>query len=91
MTNTADDVFTMENLYLAYRKAKIDIFHERSQPMAEAFCEFEESLHDNLSNLAAKLRTDDASDVSWSRDLNLIGGFGYHPGNYDRHIVPAAY
>jgi hypothetical protein len=71
-----EDLFTMENLYLAYRKAKVDVFYERSQPMAIAFCDYENSLHENLSALIAQLK---ASKPRWPKDLNFIGGFGYIP------------
>jgi hypothetical protein len=72
----SDDLFTMENLYLAYRKAKVDVFYERSQPMATAFCAYEKSLHENLSALAARLKS---KRRKWHQDLNFIGGFGYIP------------
>ena len=66
----------MENLYLAYRKAKVDVFFERSQPLAEDFCEYEQLLHQNLSALAEKVQ---AKKPKWPTDRKFIGGFGYIP------------
>lgn len=40
----------MEALYQAYRKAKVDVFYERSQPLSQEFCEYERSLHANLTS-----------------------------------------
>lgn len=67
---------SLEDLYLAYRKAKIDVFYERSQPMAVQFCDFEKNLHENLSKLRDQLRN---PKQAWSRNLSFIGSVRYIP------------
>lgn len=68
----------MEDMYDAYRKAKVDVFFERSQPMALEFCEYEQALHSRLQRLQAMLRSPRGS---WYQDSNFIGTFGYIPKN----------
>ena len=52
MSISPEDLYSIDNLYLAYRKAKVDVYYERSQPMAEAFCEYEQHLHSNLARIS---------------------------------------
>jgi len=85
VTESITDLFSMESLYLAYRKAKVDVFHERSQPMAEAFCEYEKSLHANLSALATHLQ---AKNPKWPTDATFIGGFGFIPKGITLPTIP---
>ncbi len=66
----------MEQMYLAYRKAKVDVYFERSQPAAIAFCEFEKSLHENLESLARRLL---AARPIWFPDREFIGGYEFIP------------
>lgn len=67
---------SLEQLYLAYRKAKSDVYFERTQPMAEAFCAYEGNLHQNLETLRNKLI---APEPDWPRSVSFIGTFGYIP------------
>lgn len=76
MSDESIELFGLENLYLAYRKAKVDMFRERSQPLAEAFCDYEAALPANLSRLATALK---AKRPKWPSDLNFLGGFGFIP------------
>lgn len=76
MNDASEELFSLENLYRAYRKAKVDMFHERSQPLAEDFCEYEAALPDNLATLAKKLQ---AKKPKWPTDLSFLGGFGFIP------------
>lgn len=66
----------MDALYLAYRKAKVDVFYERSQPMVLAFCEYERDLNDNLITLQERLTK---SGANWYRDIDFIGSYGFIP------------
>lgn len=66
----------MDALYLAYRKAKVDVFYERSQPMVLAFCEYERELNHNLRTLQERLTT---SGTDWYRDIDFIGNYGFIP------------
>lgn len=66
----------MEDMYDAYRKAKVDVFYERSQPMALEFCEYERALHSNLIELRAKLTS---QDNLWFRDVDFLGTYGFIP------------
>ncbi|WP_339613529.1 RNA-directed DNA polymerase [uncultured Rubinisphaera sp.] len=72
----SDDFVSMDALYLAYRKAKVDVFYERSQPMVLAFCEYERELNDNLRTLQKRLTK---SGADWYRDIDFIGSYGFIP------------
>lgn len=76
MVKVTQELFTSESLYYAYRKAKVDVFFERSQPLTEAFCEYEKSLHDNLVALRQTLL---AKEPGWPNELGFIGEFGCIP------------
>lgn len=76
MNRTSEDLFSMENLYLAYRKAKFDVYYERSQPMAEAFSDYEGDLHTNLTELCTTLRN---RKPNWFSDVQFMGRFGMIP------------
>lgn len=71
---------TIEDLYLAYRKAKVDMYYERDHATAFSFVEFEESLDENLANLFAELN---ASQPSWQNSDQFVGGYGYVPKSLD--------
>ncbi len=72
MARLRSNFISMDQMYLAYGKAKVDVFFERSQPTAVAFCEFEKSLENNLKSVAARLIT---ARPTWFKDRNFIGGF----------------
>lgn len=71
---------TIEDLYLAYRKAKVDMYYERDHATAFAFVEFEENLDENLANLFAELN---ASQPSWQDSDQFVGTYGYVPKSLD--------
>ncbi len=70
------EFISLDQLYHAYRKAKIDVFYERSQPMTLAFCEYERDLHANLVALQKKLTT---PRPNWFRKIDFIGEYGFIP------------
>lgn len=66
----------MEALYQAYRKAKVDVFYERSQPLAREFCEYERHLNANLKELQTVLTL---SSPTWFSEIEFIGQYGFIP------------
>src|SRR5262245_42233842 len=67
---------SIEQLYLAYRKAKIDVFFERSQPTALAFLDCEKALEKNLEIVATRLT---APRPDWFSDPEFIGSIEFIP------------
>lgn len=62
---------TLQDLGLAYRKAKVDLYYS-SHASLEAIADYEEHLHANLSALLARLEGD---DESWVTQPEFIGGW----------------
>lgn len=74
------DLFSLGNLYLAYRKAKTEAFHENTHFHALAFTKFEQDLHRNLLRLRKRL----TSHVpNWCHDAAFIGDHAYLPKSVD--------
>lgn len=65
---------TVENLLIAYRKAKADCFFEETFPTAIKFAEYEQDLLTNLRNLLKRLqgKLDFKSDKELRGDFRLI-------------------
>lgn len=61
--------FSLEDLGLAYRKAKVDLYYS-SHASLEAIADYEETLHANLVALRARLNGD---DESWVTKAEFIG------------------
>lgn len=59
----------LEDLLVAYRKAKADCFYESIFPTAVKFAEFEQNLIENLKELHAKL----IKNEGFSADTDLVG------------------
>lgn len=76
MAWTKDDFISLDDLYVAYRKAKVDAFYERNHISAVDFANFEKNLPRNLATLLAKVN---AISPNWMIDLRLIGSFKYIP------------
>jgi len=72
----AKAVFTLDDLFVAYRKAKVDSFYERTQPSAIAFAEYEKNLPENIDSLLSRLN--DPTD-HWYEDPHFLGTYGYVP------------
>lgn len=62
---------TLQDLGLAYRKAKVDLYYS-SHASLDAIADYEENLHANLSALLVKLQGD---DESWVTQPEFIGGW----------------
>ena len=72
--------FSLSNLYLAYRKAKAEAFHEKTHFHALEFTKYEQALHANLSALRRRLI---AKQADWFADANFIGSYAYLPKSVD--------
>lgn len=60
---------SLQDLGLAYRKAKVDLYYS-SHASLDAIADYEEELHPNLSALLAKIQGD---DESWVTEPEFIG------------------
>lgn len=67
----------LSDLYLAYRKAKVEVFYDRTHPSALLFSKYEKLLDFNLKKLL-KMLTDKQSN-EWYADISYLGGFSYVP------------
>lgn len=72
----SSDFVSMDALYHAYLKAKVDVFYERSQPLSQEFCEYERNLHANLTALQETLTQ---PDTDWFKSIDFIGEYGFIP------------
>lgn len=72
---TGWDALTIEDLLVAYRKAKADYFFENTFPMAINFAEYEQDLLGNLNKLLDSLQSNDGF---YSND-DFIGEFRLLP------------
>ncbi|MCG6154739.1 RNA-directed DNA polymerase [Rubinisphaera margarita] len=71
-----DDLFSFEELYLAYRKAKADHFYERTIPNSLKFARFEANLDENIRELRERLLD---NDRPWYQDIEFIGAATFVP------------
>lgn len=72
---TGWDNLTIEDLVVAYRKAKADCFFENTFPTAIKFSEYEQNLFKNLNRLLDKLQ----ENKGFQGDGDLIGAFRLVP------------
>jgi len=70
----ANSYITMADMYMAYRKAKVDCFYAGEICLAPKIAEFESKLSDNLKSLRKRLLRRD-----WINDSNIIGSVLYSP------------
>ena len=70
------DFITIGDVYVAYRKAKFEAYHENTHFHALAFTKYEQQLHLNLTYLHNKLLE---KDFLWATDLGFIGDHAYLP------------
>ena len=69
------DNLTIEDLLVAYRKAKADCFFENTFPTAIKFAEYEQDLLANLNDLLSRLK----SNSGFESDEELLGDFRLLP------------
>lgn len=74
---------SLGDLYVAYRKAKVEAYYENTHFHALAFTEYEQKLHENLIHLHQTLL---APGFAWASDLSFIGDFAYLPKSIDSSI-----
>lgn len=74
---------SLGDLYVAYRKAKVEAYYENTHFHAIAFTEYEQKLHENLVRLHQELL---APGFNWTSDLSFIGDFAYLPKSIDSSI-----
>ena len=70
------NIFTLKNLYLAYKKAKTEAFFENTHFHAVEFTKYEQNLHKNLQKLLKRLS---AKKSDWFKDISFIGDYAYLP------------
>lgn len=75
-----EEYFSLSNLYLAYRKAKAEAFHEKTHFYALEFTRYEQALQKNLVALRSRLI---ARKADWFSDAAFIGDFAYLPKSVD--------
>ncbi|WP_446333222.1 RNA-directed DNA polymerase [Burkholderia pseudomallei] len=80
MNQSEGDVFTLGNLYVAYRKAKAEAFYENTHFHALAFTKYEQTLDANLRRLRSRLV---ARRADWHTDTTFIGDHAYLPKSVD--------
>ncbi|MCX8156050.1 MAG: RNA-directed DNA polymerase [Verrucomicrobiae bacterium] len=67
---------TLSDLYLAYRKAKVDVYYEKVNIAGVPFCKYEVNLDRNLRSLLKQLSSD---RPAWMTNTNFIGSHSYIP------------
>lgn len=80
MPASRSEMFSLGNLYVAYRKAKAEAFYENTHFHALAFTKYEQTLDANLRRLRSRLLE---RPVTWSTDLDFIGDHAYLPKSVD--------
>ena len=80
MRKNEGDIFSLGNLYVAYRKAKAEAFYENTHFHALAFTKYEQSLDENLRKLRSRLVERQAD---WHNDSAFIGDHAYLPKSVD--------
>lgn len=71
--------FTLQDLGLAYRKAKVDLYYSTTASLL-AIADYESRLDENLKSLLDKLNGD---DMQWAADPEFLGGWTLVPKSVD--------
>lgn len=77
---TGSNFIDIDDLFCAYRKAKADLFFDRSQATAIAFCRYEDDLANNLLRLLERLKD---KKSPWWKDRSFIGSTSLIPKKLD--------
>ncbi len=80
MTRLTKSFVTLADLYIAYKKAKVEAYYENTHSHALEFTAYEQNLHSNLNLLHERLT---GQDDSWASELTFLGGFAYIPKSID--------
>ena len=70
-THLSAEYISLDDLYHAYRKAKVDVFFERSQPMALEFCQYEKNLR-HLQQIGIKIPTSLVPMALFQKDYSYL-------------------
>jgi len=76
MANPLTAYFHLADLYVAYRKAKVDMYYERDHCVALEFAAYEQDLDVNLRSLHQELTKD---EVDWFKRPAFVGTYSYVP------------
>jgi len=71
---------TLSDVYLAYKKAKVEAFYDRSHPSCLRFTKFEQNLRANIECIFNILNN---GQVAWWTESELIGEYLYIPKSID--------
>lgn len=80
MHRSEKEIFSLGNLYVAYRKAKAEAFYESTHFHALAFTKYEQALDLNLRSLRSRLV---ARQADWQTDGTFLGDHAYLPKSVD--------
>ncbi len=75
MTGSSNSTFTLQDLGIAYRKAKVDLYYS-SQVSLQAIADYEENLAGNLELLLTRLN---GESTDWALDDGFIGDWTLAP------------
>lgn len=75
-------MITLQELGIAYRKAKVDLYYSSYASM-EAIADYEEELNKNLSDLRRKIN---GADESWVKKPAFIGTWSLAPKSVDMDV-----
>lgn len=79
MNQKIPDMYSISELYIAYRKAKAEAFYENTHFHALAFTKYEQTLDKNLRSLQQRL----LDRHGWEVDSDFLGDFAYLPKSID--------
>lgn len=68
--------FSLNDLVIAYRKAKSEVFHEKLQVSLLEFPEYERNLLDNLNSLLSRLNEENTEFV---KSIQFVSGDSFYP------------
>ncbi len=71
---------SLDEIYVAYRKAKAEAFYETTHFRALAFTRYEQRLDANLRVLLERLQS---GDLTWLEDVVKLGSYAYIPKSID--------
>jgi hypothetical protein len=71
---------TLADLYLAYRKAKVDVYYEKANIAGVPFCQYEINLDRNLRSLLKRMIS---NPPTWMADAKFIGSHSFIPKSID--------
>ncbi|RXJ81036.1 RNA-directed DNA polymerase [Arcobacter sp. F2176] len=76
MKKYSNNFITLADLYLAYKKAKVESFYDGNHPTSISFAKYEENLDNNLKKLQKKLQD---KETLWHLDKEYLGNSLYMP------------